>query len=445
MNGPTKLRDGTVISANIPTRDRESFFNVQSLRDANTYKAIILETFYTDSDDNKSKQWVEYKIRIVDGDKAGYEYEGARFLDAFGDPVNFGEVVFQSKTNRVKGFGVGFSNEADPPADYDNAFVMVTFLGGYRIPVILGAWSHPTRAFVGAKEDDGVRLVKEFNGIRWNINADGELIITYMGGPRTPPPQPIPGLFPQAADPSTAPTQIKIDKTGGVRVIDNELNELRISREDGTISLTQYLGSLLPELPTDYQDGYEAEPLDVNFPINEITLDKEGKSISLINYQPGGVENLSVKIDGDGGTITLEDAITQAKATIGSTKVEIETGSGTKLSVDGASDEITAEAVIGDKVTVSGPNGILAKSSTGATLKLAQAKVGLGGPGAELLDLFDQLLQQMDTLLTQMATETHIGNLGYPTAPPTNASAYAAVQAQIAVIKTMLGLIKGGI
>ncbi|MEM4379060.1 MAG: hypothetical protein QXL01_00035 [Thermoplasmatales archaeon] len=88
--------------------------------------------------------------------------------------------------------------------------------------------------------------------------------------------------------------------------------------------------------------------------------------------------------------------------------------------------------------------GITLNGSLGV-LKLADGKVGLGGPTAELLDLVDQLLQQLDTLITQMQLETHTGNLGYPTSPPLNAAAYAAVQTAISVIKTLLGTIKGGI
>lgn len=444
MAGPTKLADGTVISSNIPTRDREDFLNIRGVRDPHTYKAIIIDRYFTDDDKNKSKLSVEYKIRIVDGEKAGQEYENARYVDMTGDVANFGEMVLHKKAIRVNGFGVGLSNEADPPADYDNAFIMVSFLGGYRVPVIVGAWPHPNRLMPGAKKEDFIRLVKEFNGVRWHINKLGELIITYLGGQRTPPPQPLPGLMPFTSRPETAPTQIKIDQQGNLRVIDNELNEIRLSREDKTISIRQHMGILPPELTPQYQQGYEAEPLPINFPINEIVLDKGAEKISVVNYKPGGIESLKVEIDGSAGTIKLEDVITQAKATLGSTKFEIETGGGTKMTVDGASDEIKAKAVIGDEVTVSGPNGILAKASTGATLKLALGKVGLGGPAGELLAEFEKLLIQLDTLLTSMMTEVHPTAVG-PSGPPTNAAAYGAVKAQITIIKTIIGLIKGGI
>jgi len=102
-----------------------------------------------------------------------------------------------------------------------------------------------------------------------------------------------------------------------------------------------------------------------------------------------------------------------------------------------------AENYIGAWEVVSA--GGITLNGSGGVLKLANGMVGLGGPAAELLDLMDQLLQQLDTLITQMQIETHTGNLGYPTSPPLNAAAYAAVQSAIAVIKTMLGLIKGGI
>lgn len=211
------------------------------------------------------------------------------------------------------------------------------------------------------------------------------------------------------------------------------------------IKLCQYSGQLLDELPFQYEEGYDTEPFPFNFPVNEIKLDKAGNKISLINYEIGNIEKLKAEIDGSAGTITFEDVLTQAKATLGSTKFEVETGAGTKLSVDGTSDEIKATAVIGDELTVSGPSGILAKASTGATLKLALGMIGLGGPAGELVEEFEKLLTQMDQLLTQMSTETHTGNLGFPTSPPLNTAAYISIQVQINVIKTIIGLLKGGI
>lgn len=142
-------------------------------------------------------------------------------------------------------------------------------------------------------------------------------------------------------------------------------------------------------------------------------------------------------------------------------KVLIETPGGAKTTIDGIMDSIVAEVAFGDKIEISALNGIQASTPTGTTLsmkngsveiagtegklKLFAGKVGLGGPSAEVLDLFSQTLGLLSTLGTSLSTETHLGNLGYPTSPPLNAASYTQFMAQIEVIKALLTTIKGGI
>lgn len=143
--------------------------------------------------------------------------------------------------------------------------------------------------------------------------------------------------------------------------------------------------------------------------------------------------------------------------------IRFTTAGGIKVHIldDPADTQVNIEMPTGDQFKMTPTDGIVINANSDVKinsltgnieadgslgkLKLGAGKVGLGGPAAELLDLYDQLLQQLDTLLTSMATETHLGNLGYPSGPPLNAAAYAAVQAQIAIIKALLGTIKGGV
>jgi phage baseplate assembly protein gpV len=46
----------------------------------------------------------------------------------------------------------------------------------------------------------------------------------------------------------------------------------------------------------------------------------------------------------------------------------------------------------------------------------------------------ETLFQILTDLFTQLAAETHTGNLGYPTSPPLNAPAYAAIMARMATL-----------
>jgi len=134
----------------------------------------------------------------------------------------------------------------------------------------------------------------------------------------------------------------------------------------------------------------------------------------------------------------------------------------TKVQIDGIQDKIEMSAAFGDTLSISAADGIQASTPTGTSLSMKSAevtltsgqgtlkldpagRVALGGPTAELLDLFDQMLQALTTLTTAMQAETHISNLGYPSAPPTNAPSYAAVQTQLMQIKVLLTTIKGSL
>lgn len=96
---------------------------------------------------------------------------------------------------------------------------------------------------------------------------------------------------------------------------------------------------------------------------------------------------------------------------------------------------VDIEATAGDVML----NGSLAK------MKLSQGKVALGGPAAELLDLFDQFIDVVKTVFDVLALETHTGNLGYPTSPPLNAAQYTQASVLATQIKTLLGTIKGSL
>jgi hypothetical protein len=101
----------------------------------------------------------------------------------------------------------------------------------------------------------------------------------------------------------------------------------------------------------------------------------------------------------------------------------------------------------GDEISM-GNSEIYALTAAGAGWKVNPAgQVAIGGPSAELLDLFDQMLQVMDTFFEAISTETHLGNLGYPSGPPLDpvATVYTDVKTEMEQIKTLLNTIKGSL
>ena len=103
------------------------------------------------------------------------------------------------------------------------------------------------------------------------------------------------------------------------------------------------------------------------------------------------------------------------------------------------SGQITSTVQKDWEVSVNGKTSIASKGGVGldgggAKLKLSGGKVGLGGPAAELLDLIDQ---QLDAIINNAPTFVSTA-VGPGVLNP-------AVVATLTQVKTLLGLIKGGI
>lgn len=109
-------------------------------------------------------------------------------------------------------------------------------------------------------------------------------------------------------------------------------------------------------------------------------------------------------------------------------KVEITTAGGSRLLVDGSTDTVEV------------------KDNATGKLKITGETVALGGQGIELLqqisDSLDKLIQWANTVGSQ---HVHIGNLGYPTAIPTQSAQYIQLGTDLQVIKTNVDQIKGSL
>ena len=154
-------------------------------------------------------------------------------------------------------------------------------------------------------------------------------------------------------------------------------------------------------------------------------------------------------------------------------KITVTTANGSIMTMDGISDSIITATAFGDIIEASALNGIQlttpavggtstsmkagkvntkgalqfsAEDGAGAKLNLANGLVALGNSAGELFDLLDQQQDILIALTTSMATETHIGNLGYNSSPPVNATDYVKANVDITTkIKAKIALIKGSL
>lgn len=109
-------------------------------------------------------------------------------------------------------------------------------------------------------------------------------------------------------------------------------------------------------------------------------------------------------------------------------KAEIVTAGGTKVSVDGNGDDVTLETAGSGK------------------LNLNAATVALGASGIEILDKLSTVVDLVSTWASSVgASHTHIGNLGYPTLVPDQASDYSTLGSDLASEKADVDSVKGSL
>jgi hypothetical protein len=150
------------------------------------------------------------------------------------------------------------------------------------------------------------------------------------------------------------------------------------------------------------------------------------------------------------GSYTLSDAATVLPQTIKIDKT------GGKISIISGPVSIIIEKLT-QKITISNiDTEISSKKSFKITtldteisslksVKIKSAKIAIGFGGVELLDTIVKFMEQVSAMALSLSTETHTGNLGYPTSPPLNLADYIKVKAQVEILKAKVSLIKGGL
>lgn len=216
-----------------------------------------------------------------------------------------------------------------------------------------------------------------------------------------------------------------------------DLKGIRITTSDGSkIHISEYTNN--KKILLERQEGTKVE---IDGQTDMITISANNGDILTVSKDEGiqgstpsgtalSMKNGIVTIEGEGSSLEIKDASIIATDSNGNTVTLDSSGSKIEDS-NGNAIEMTS-------------SGIKATDSAGAGLNISSGKVALGGSAAEVLDLFDKLLQQMDAILTQVQAITVPTAVG-PSGPPVNAAAFASAQVQVATIKTTLGSIKGSI
>ena len=150
-----------------------------------------------------------------------------------------------------------------------------------------------------------------------------------------------------------------------------------------------------------------------------------------------------IKIDKD-GVLTITDKEAQKIEMNRKTKT-ISFSNGITITIDGKNDKFKVLTKGGASIEVDGTaDSITLKDKGNGELKISNNKVALGASSAELLQQISDQLDKIATWANSVgAVHTHIGNLGYPTLVPDQASGYTSLGSDLNTIKGKVDGIKG--
>ncbi len=292
-----KKRDGSVVSSYFTGKPAATGKDVYD-KGSTTMVGQIEKIHFIDDATNVSKQFVEYDVSVRDAYGGQSVFRNVRPGSGIGGTNNSEETILEANEIAVRG-KLDTSNQF---GNKNGTIVAISFLdNSLDKPYISDVLDHPSNE--GAKRADGIRKLSEFQGIRQEINKDGEYILTYLGGKDAD------GSNPNKA---TAPTIFKIDKDGNLTLSTNEGQSFKLNRKDKKITVT-----------------------DSN---NTLELDKTGKKIT---------------IDAGGKTVVIDGAANKIILTAGSTVINIDGASG-KIELTGSLVDIgeaaSALAVLGPQL-----------------------------------------------------------------------------------------------
>lgn len=247
------LSDGTVIESTLSAQPRRSA-EAAHYSTSQLMPGQIVAISPIDDENNLSRKYTEYHV-LVNENNTNIMYKNCRTLDTFGGLNNFNEFTLPTgdKVDKIA---------LTLPENRIGASVLLLCVGGNKDKaVIIGGLQHsgirakqnnPTAATTGVpaltgssssldddlkvlptllpgvRADDGERVLGEFNGIRWNVNKDGEFTIMFQGAKDK-----------EGKLTSDAGTTIfKFNKNGDVFLLDKNDQEIKISSQDQTITIS---------------------------------------------------------------------------------------------------------------------------------------------------------------------------------------------------------------
>jgi len=443
-----ELNDGTVIQDGLNFSERMKNFQKEPSYIPFPVKAHVLRTYPLDADENREGETYVCDVYVP---RFGIPLYSVPFLL---DKADYDNYVHYSPiaAERNLDFSIFDQTRLDSKK-HNGTVVLVQFVNAdIKQPVIVKVFPHNLS---GRKDGFGLGHSPD---PRPGNEEDGENYrIRYNG------------------------TNFSIDKDGNVTIDQSETTDLDANHDKKIffklahplLGLNQAL-----EFEMDNTEGGKTRLSAFDFiagNVQQVIFDAEEQTIEILSENNFG-EN-SIKSSPDGVEIINKGALNENEIVLNDDGMSFTTSVGkfswiadadvmefksidTAILIDGINDNINLKTAFGDELDVSRADGIKATTpsgtllhmkngaidaeGTGGKLKLEGGLVAMGSAAAELLDLIDKTLQQLDTTMAQIQLITVPTAVG-PSGPPNNAAAFATVQTQLAAVKTSLGLIKGSL
>jgi len=192
--------------------DISSEYNSNVFGNAKLKNGIVVKVYEKDDEANLSKKFPEYDVLVVEQKETHTVepvlYKHCTWPDIFGGRADFFEYKLRPvKINEAK--DKGKTPISTTFKDQFGSMVLLLCLDGATDKgVIVGGVPHPGRTTNLSKEN-GIHLEGEYNGMRWQINKDGELTVTFKSKTDDK------GV-PQ--DETSGGTFVKMDKEGSIQM-----------------------------------------------------------------------------------------------------------------------------------------------------------------------------------------------------------------------------------
>jgi hypothetical protein len=196
------LPDGTVIPSYLNTRELGARGPLRSFSNITLRRGEVQDIVYPDDKRSLSKKYNEYRVLVQmrDGEGAGTsaDFYNCVLINDLASGADFSTFTLRPNSKKSEPSGNG------------SKVLVLCINGDNSQAIILGGVRDGDQDF--DTKDLGHHSIQQFNGIRQEINKEGELTITFKGATKTD------GSLAEGADSSASGTSLKFARDGSLEL-----------------------------------------------------------------------------------------------------------------------------------------------------------------------------------------------------------------------------------